>query len=216
MIKTIFESAKKLISGEKKKKQVILFDECDSLLMDRNEVGAILGAQVNALLSEIEHYDGIIIFTTNRLGKLDPALERRITAKIEFPFPDRDQREKIWRRMIPKQAPIDKSVDFEKLAEYPIPGGNIKNSVLNAARFAAYSESPTIKMKHFTDAIEREAQSIQAFVAEYESQTHTSLKGALDRSSSGISVSKRDVIDTVMKKDMKKTSNIIYKKGRKN
>src|SRR5258708_10329919 len=114
-IKTIFADAKK-------NKKVVLFDECDSLLVDRNEVGPIFTQLVNTLLSEIEFYDGVIIFTTNRLGKLDPALERRITAKVEFPFPTKEQRKLIWQRMIPTKAPLNKNVDFHNLSDYPLAG----------------------------------------------------------------------------------------------
>lgn len=184
-MKDIFRYAKE------DKNTVLLFDECDSLLTDRNEVGVILGAQINTLLQEIENYTGVIIFTTNRLGKLDPALERRITAKIEFSFPSKEQRLAIWERLIPSKAPIDKSVDFNHLAEYPIAGGNIKNVVLNAARNAAYLKSSTIKMEHFVKAIEKEAKSIQAFAQAYEEQTHVGPLGKLTQGRGGLTISKR-------------------------
>lgn len=165
-IQKIFQDAKDFFFKQKKH-QVVLFDECDALLYDRNKVGVILGAQINTLLTEIERHDGIIIFTTNRIGTLDPALERRIAAKIEFPFPTREQRVAIWKRMIPKKAPIAKDVDFEELAKYPLAGGNIKNAVLNAARMAAYKKQKTITMHNFLTAIEREAQSQKAFESEH-------------------------------------------------
>ncbi len=166
IIQSIFKKAKEFFSMEKKQ-QVILFDECDALLYDRNKVGVILGAQINTLLTEIERHEGIIIFTTNRIGTLDPALERRIAAKIEFPFPTMIQRKAIWERMIPKKAPLAADVDFIRLADYPLAGGNIKNAVLNAARMAAYQNGKEITMQHFLQAIEREAIAQKAFEAEY-------------------------------------------------
>ncbi len=166
-IQKIFKEAKEFFNI-KKQHRVILFDECDALLYDRNKVGVILGAQINTLLTEIERHDGIIIFTTNRIGTLDPALERRIAAKIEFPFPTKEQRVAIWKRMIPKSAPLDKDVDFEKLGVYPLAGGNIKNAVLNAARMAAYKKQKKITMDNFVVAIEREAASQKAFEAEFD------------------------------------------------
>lgn len=166
-IKKIFEAAVSFLK-EYKKPRVILFDECDSLLYDRNKVGVILGAQINALLTEIERHDGIIIFTTNRMGKLDPALERRIAAKIEFPFPKRAERVAIWHRMIPQKAPLDPKMDWEELATFPLAGGSIKNVVLNAARMAAYKNEKYISMQHFLDAIEKESAAAQAFSDEAE------------------------------------------------
>ena len=49
----------------KDEKAVLLLDECDSLLYDRNAVGAILSAEINHLLGEIENFDGIVVLTTN-------------------------------------------------------------------------------------------------------------------------------------------------------
>ena len=41
-----------------------------------------MGSEINALLTELENFDGVCILTTNRLQKLDPALQRRIIAKV--------------------------------------------------------------------------------------------------------------------------------------
>ena len=198
MIRKIFEEATKK-NKAKGRHRVILFDECDSLLMDRNEVGPILGAEVNALLTEIERYEGIIIFTTNRLGKLDPALERRLSAKIEFEFPDEAARHAIWQRMIPKQAPLHKDVDLKKLAKHRVAGGNIKNAVLNAARHAAYKKADRITHDHFEQAVKREVASQQAFQDEYKKQTHTTMHG-YQRGKNGLTVDR--------KSDMKQEINI--------
>lgn len=153
-IRKIFKDA-----GEK---TVILLDECDSLLVNRNEVGHIMASQINALLAEIEQFKGVVIFTTNRLGTLDPALDRRITAKVEFPFPSREARERIWKRMIPKACPIGKDVQFKKLAEFPLTGGDIKNCVLNAARRAAYLKLKKLSYECFLYAIDLEIEQLHA------------------------------------------------------
>lgn len=146
-----------------KNNEVLLFDECDSLIYNRNSVGAIMAAQVNALLSSLEQYKGVAIFTTNRLGHLDDAFERRVSAKVEFPKPTRELRELIWKRMIPSKAPIAKDVDFSELARIPIAGGNIKNVVLNAARTAAYRKLKEINNECFMEALEKEVSGIKGF-----------------------------------------------------
>lgn len=162
-IKSIFRNCKD---------QVVLFDECDSLLMSREEVGPIMSQLINTLLSEMETFKGVIIFTTNRMGKLDAALERRLTTKIEFPFPDKESRLMIWKRMIPGKAPLSRDVNLGKLAEYPFAGGNIKNIVLNAVRIAVYQKANKIEQKFFLDSIVREAEALEAFKREYEKNPH--------------------------------------------
>jgi len=191
-IKKYFAEANKA-NTQGDRKMILLFDECDTLLMDRNKIGVILAAEVNTLLSEIERYTGIVIFTTNRLGQLDPALERRITAKVEFEFPEKDAREKIWKRMIPKKAPLDEDVDFKALSEFPLVGGNIKNAVLNAARKAAYEGLKKINRQCFIDAIEKEVRAIQAFISEYEKQDKTTLAGQMTREPSGVVVDRSSI-----------------------
>lgn len=149
----------------KAEKHVLLLDECDSLIADRGKVGMIIAGQINTLLTELEKFTGVIIFTTNRLGSLDPALERRITAKVEFGFPSKELREKIWERMFPKKAPLAKDVSAKKLAEFPLTGGNIKNVVLNSARYAAYKKLDEITFDCILEAIEKEIEGVANFDA---------------------------------------------------
>lgn len=121
---------------------VLLFDECDSLIYDRNRTGSILGAQVNALLSYLENYEGIVIFTTNRLGVLDEAFNRRLSLKLEFALPTVKDRENIWKKMYPKKAPVAKDIPWGRLAQLELSGGYIKNIVLRSARAAANKKVP--------------------------------------------------------------------------
>lgn len=151
----------------KKDGKILLFDECDSLIYTRTNVGPILGAQINELLSQIERFDGVTIFTTNRLGTLDEAVNRRLALKLEFSMPSHKERIQIWQRMIPKKAPVDDDVDWERLAIIELAGGFIKNAVLRAARMAATEpvkdKDKRITMQHLLDAIRLETESMIAF-----------------------------------------------------
>jgi AAA+ superfamily predicted ATPase len=159
---------------------VLLFDECDSLITDRSRVGMILAAQINALLTELERHKGIVIFTTNRLGALDPAFERRLSLKLEFEMPGIDDRAKIWARMFPKKCPLDKDVNFLELAEAPIAGGHIKNVVLKAARKAAHAKRKNINQETLMVSLEQEVDSIANYskaLKEYNPFYGTPVKG---------------------------------------
>lgn len=151
----------------KEKNSILLFDECDSLIFTRSATGPILGAQINELLSQIERFDGVTLFTTNRLGTLDEAVNRRLALKLEIGMPTFEERIKIWERMFPKQAPLAKDVDFGKLAVIEMTGGYIKNAVLRAARMAAIQKLPDnrkkITMDHLKKALRQEAESMIEF-----------------------------------------------------
>lgn len=66
---------------------MLLIDEVDSFLTAREE-----GRQsweiscVNEMLSQMEHFDGIFITTTNRFDVLDAAALRRFDLKVRFNF----------------------------------------------------------------------------------------------------------------------------------
>lgn len=160
-IRAVFDAAKK--DG----KTVLLFDECDALIFDRAGLGAILSAQVNVLLGSLENYDGVTIFTTNRVETLDEAVDRRLALKLEFEMPDTGQRTEIWKRMFPKECPVDADVDFSRLAQVEMAGGHIKNSVLRAARIAAMGDMPNaekkIHMRHLVRALSEEGTAMLAF-----------------------------------------------------
>lgn len=154
---------KKIFAEAEEKNELLLLDECDSLITNRSKMGVILAAQVNALLTCLESFKGVVVFTTNRLGTLDPAFERRVSAKIEFEVPDKEQRKMIWQKMIPSKAPICKKIDWEKISEIEICGGNIKNAVLNAARYAAYKGMKKINQECFEKGLEKEVNGMIGF-----------------------------------------------------
>lgn len=146
---------KQAFATAKSKKAVLFLDECDGIVASRKGMGMILSAEINALLTEIEKFEGILILATNRLGKLDPALERRVSLIVEFPKPDRDARFQIWTRMIPSKMPLHENVKIDELAEFDLTGGQIKNVLLNAARLALIEEATEVGEEHFSKALSR-------------------------------------------------------------
>jgi AAA+ superfamily predicted ATPase len=139
----------------KDKGKILFIDECDSLITSRNDVGMILGGEINTLLTEIEKTEGIVILATNRIENLDAALERRISLIVEFPEPTFEQRQVIWEKTIPKKMPLNKDVKLDKLSEYKLTGGQIKNAVLQAARLALAEDAKAVNEQHFENAIKR-------------------------------------------------------------
>jgi SpoVK/Ycf46/Vps4 family AAA+-type ATPase len=154
-IKKAFEQAKGTDS-------CLLLDECDSLLVNRDHVGFIIGSEINALLTEIERFDGVVMLTTNRIHTLDPALQRRIVAKVEVLPPEREARAQIWANLIPKKMPTE-GVDYGKLADAKLSGGEIKNAILLAARYAIAENKDAVEMHDFERAVFDVVKSKQDF-----------------------------------------------------
>lgn len=119
---------------------ILLFDEADALFGKRTEVrdshDRYANIEVSYLLQRMESYRGLAILTTNLKGSIDDAFLRRLRFVVNFPFPDAQQREEIWRRTIPPATPTS-GLDYRRLARLNITGGNIRNVAMNAAFIAA-------------------------------------------------------------------------------
>lgn len=108
---------------------ILLFNEADAIFMRRFEnvehsVDQMNNAIQNIILQEMENLNGILIATTNLVGNLDPAFERRFLFKVEFKLPEQNARTKIWKSMITDLS----QQDAETLASaYDFSGGNIEN-----------------------------------------------------------------------------------------
>jgi len=154
---------KKIFADAKSGKYIVIIDECDTLLYNRNSVGAIMAGEINCLLSEIERFDGVVVLTSNRNHKLDPALERRIALKLEFPSPSQEIRKRIWKKLIPDTCPLHKNVSYTKLAAHNLCGGNIKNIIFSAARKTLHDKRRKVRMSDFEVSIKREKDGKGAF-----------------------------------------------------
>jgi len=121
---------------------MLLFDEADSLFGKRTELKTaqdrFANLEVNYILQRMESFDGVSVLTTNAESSIDPALQRRLNFRIRFPEPEVDEREQLWRQLLPPQAGLGDGVDFHALAErFDMTGGYIKNAVVRAAVIAA-------------------------------------------------------------------------------
>ncbi|ELR12202.1 ATPase, AAA domain containing protein [Acanthamoeba castellanii str. Neff] len=113
---------------------IIFFDECESLFESRNQSKSV---DLTSLLTEIEHYDGLVVMATNRPYDLDEAMYRRINLAIEFKLPDFNLRREIWRSHLPPDIAVAADVEWTKLAmNFELAGGFIKNAILSALTFA--------------------------------------------------------------------------------
>jgi len=143
---------------------ILFFDEADALFGKRSEVrdshDRYANVEISYLLQKMEEYEGISILATNLKQHLDEAFLRRLQGIVEFPFPDADYRERIWRVVFPPETPLGEDVDFSRLApEIKLAGGNIKNIAL-AAAFLAAEGSGVVHTAHLLHAARREYQKL--------------------------------------------------------
>jgi SpoVK/Ycf46/Vps4 family AAA+-type ATPase len=68
------------------------------------------------LLQKMEEYPGITILATNLKQNMDPAFTRRMRFIIDFPFPEEEDRLRIWQSVWPTEVPLGPDVDLPQLA----------------------------------------------------------------------------------------------------
>jgi SpoVK/Ycf46/Vps4 family AAA+-type ATPase len=139
---------------------VLLFDEADALFGKRSEVkdahDRYANIEVAYLLQRMEAYAGAVILATNLRANMDDAFLRRLDVLVEFPFPEAADRRRLWRGLVPPEAPVDGGVDLDVLADrFRLTGGSIRNCSVTAA-FLAADEGSTITMQHLQRAIAQE------------------------------------------------------------
>jgi len=149
---------------------ILLFDEADALFGKRSEVkdshDRYANIEISYLLQRMEVYRGLAILTTNMKSAIDTAFLRRIRFIVHFPFPDAEQRGKIWERIFPASTPTD-GLDAGKLSRLNIAGGNIRNIALNAA-FLAADAGEEVCMKHLLRAARSEYAKMEKPLTEAE------------------------------------------------
>jgi hypothetical protein len=139
---------------------ILFFDEADALFGKRSEVSdshdRYANIEVAYLLQKMEGYAGAVILATNFRHNIDDAFVRRLDFVIDFPFPEADDRKRIWKLLLPAEAPLADDVDTEFLAiQFKLSGGAIRNCSL-AAAFQAADEGQDIQMRHLVRAVAQE------------------------------------------------------------
>lgn len=161
-LKRIFDSAES--SGA-----VLLFDEGDALFGKRKEVtdqvSSFNNIEVSYLLQRMEQFKGLTILTTNMKSAIDKAFFRRIRFILHFKQPTIALRQEIWRKAFPqpaKNAPaIVGKLDYVRLAQLNVTGGNIKNIALNAAFLAAARAGGVVEMEDILKATQLEYRKLE-------------------------------------------------------
>lgn len=138
---------------------VLFFDEADALFGKRSEINDARDRYANIetsyLLQKIEESEGVILLASNLRENIDPAFVRRLDHIVEFPYPDLEARERLWRALLPAEVP-QRGIDHGELARrLPLAGGALRNIALSAAYLAA-GNGCVLTMDHILAGARRE------------------------------------------------------------
>jgi SpoVK/Ycf46/Vps4 family AAA+-type ATPase len=149
---------------------ILFFDEADALFGKRSEVkdshDRYANIETGYLLQRMEEHEGVVILASNFRKNMDEAFVRRLHFTVEFPFPNEEDRRRIWEGVWPEATPRDPALDVGFLAgRFQVTGGNIRNIALSAA-FLAADDSGVVGMQHLIRATQREYQKMGKVVSE--------------------------------------------------
>lgn len=139
---------------------ILLLDEGDSLLGSRTEVKSsndrYANLETNYLLQRLEHYNGIILVTTNAAQNIDTAFQRRMDVVVNFVPPGAAERLAIWQLHLPESHAVSGTMLSQVAARCDLTGGQIRNAALLASLLAVSAGSPQVLDVHLQDAVRAE------------------------------------------------------------
>ncbi|OJD32646.1 aaa family atpase [Diplodia corticola] len=124
---------------------VVLLDEADVFLEERSDADLERNALVSVFLRAVEYYDGILILTSNRVGKFDEAFKSRIQLAVHYPSLGEAERRKIWRKFIsslvpeePDRVVCELNRHIHMLSQQELNGRQIRNTIKSARQLASW------------------------------------------------------------------------------
>ncbi|ORX96973.1 hypothetical protein BCR34DRAFT_607469 [Clohesyomyces aquaticus] len=141
---------------------VVLLDEADVFLEERDMKDLNRNALVSVFLRALEYYEGILILTSNRVGTFDEAFKSRIQLALHYENLGPSQRRKIWRNFLNRiqkltedgpKADVEDILDhIDDLSKEVMNGREIRNAITIGRQLAQFKEEP-FQYKHLKHVI---------------------------------------------------------------
>ncbi|KAF4476662.1 ATP-dependent zinc metalloprotease FtsH 2 [Colletotrichum fructicola] len=151
---TVDKRLSEVLEQSHKWNAVLLLDEADVFLQQRESHDIKRNALVSIFLRQLEYYQGILILTTNQIAQCDAAFESRVHISHEYPDLDETARRQIWEMFLRRLKDVQKGVaidvteeDISHLAKIKMNGRKIKNT-LNSARIVAKDLGEVFSISH--------------------------------------------------------------------
>ncbi|KIJ54631.1 hypothetical protein M422DRAFT_41879 [Sphaerobolus stellatus SS14] len=139
-------------------KAIVLIDEADVFLGERNMQDLERNAMVAVFLRHLEYYPAILFLTTNRVKAIDHAFLSRIHIALHFRDLSEDALRAIWAAFLVKAGvsmgcnPTVSDDQMDSLAKRKINGRQVKNAVKTATSLAL-SRGESIHYEHLVQVL---------------------------------------------------------------
>ena len=157
------KNLEKVFSKAENKDWVLFFDEADAIFGKRTGVrdahDRYANQEVSYLLQRVEQFSGMVILASNYKNNIDSAFLRRFQSVIHFPKPGVDERQRIWRGLIPEPIRLDPALDLAAICRrHELTGSNITNVMQHCLLQTAARGDRILSAADVQTAVEREFQ----------------------------------------------------------
>lgn len=139
---------------------LLLLDEGDALLGSRTDVKTAndryANLETNYLLQRLEHYQGIVLVTTNLGENIDRAFQRRMDVVVDFLPPEAEERLRIWHLHLPDDHAVDDAFLHDLAVRCQLTGGQIRNAALHATLLALDEGGTVVRPVHVEAGVRSE------------------------------------------------------------
>ncbi len=116
-----------------------LISGADELFCDRNT------DELAVFRKSLKAFQGITIMTAGKQQNIGEVFDNFLIQKIEFPLPEAEQREKLWKRLLPEGIPLADDVNIRKIAgDFEMTAGCIQKTIIDASMASFVRESQNI------------------------------------------------------------------------
>jgi ATPase family associated with various cellular activities (AAA) len=138
---------------------ILFLEHADAILGERPLPSAHQGRPgaltAPYLFERAKRHKGPVIFASTLKGRIDPTYQKQFSSVVEFPFPDRASRERIWHQLLPSDGRLTQA-DVEELANsFQLPGAAIAGCCSAAIAAAAEQDVP-VSLLHVAEAVQEE------------------------------------------------------------
>ncbi len=125
---------------------ILFFDHADTILGERPARGARHGRPGELAAADLferaERHPAPVIFASTLSGKINAAYRSHFSSVIEFPFPDADARERIWRQLLPQNTSLTAADIKDLSSSFQLPGAAIATCCVVAVQTAKRRGGP--------------------------------------------------------------------------
>lgn len=124
-----------------------------------SQASALPAAEIARFLHNRRSHKTLTFLSSHHQSAVRKEVRSLIQFTLNFPKPDKAMRLKLWKQAFPEQAPLDEAIDWEKLAEKSLTGGEIMAIARSAAFFTAAENASTLKQSHILRALRQATHS---------------------------------------------------------